>query len=67
MHDGLNAQLDYAYDEVGNIVSESCDLDGNSNQYRYDKLGQLVRASVRNDPACGANGTQAFHGQARLA
>ena len=56
-HSGLNVQLDYAYDELGNIVSESCDLDGNTNQYRYDKLGQLIRASVRNDTTCGANGT----------
>ena len=57
VHSGLNTQLDYAYDELGNIVSESCDLDGNTNQYRYDKMGQLIRASVRNDTTCGANGT----------
>ena len=57
VHSGLNVQLDYAYDELGNIISESCDLDGNTNQYRYDKLGQLVQASVRNDTTCGANGT----------
>ena len=55
VHDGVNAQLDYAYDELGNIVAESCDLDGNTNEYRYDKLGQLVRASVRNDTTCDAN------------
>ena len=57
VHSALNAQLDYAYDELGNIVSESCDLDGNANQYRYDKLGQLIRANVRNDTTCGVNGT----------
>ena len=57
VHGGLNAQLDYGYDAIGNIVSESCDLDGNANEYRYDKLGQLIRASVRNDTTCGMNGT----------
>ena len=57
VHSALNAQLDYAYDELGNIVSETCDLDGNTNQYRYDKLGQLIRASVRNDTTCGIGGT----------
>lgn len=41
IHNAINTELNYEYDTVGNILTESCDLQGNANAYKYDALGQL--------------------------
>ncbi|MDL2205638.1 hypothetical protein LJC33_01860 [Eubacteriales bacterium OttesenSCG-928-N13] len=50
-------RLDYSYDVVGNIVSETNDLHGSVNGYQYDKLGQLTRVDAPNDKTGGTAGT----------
>jgi YD repeat-containing protein len=45
----------YAYDDCGNIASET--RDGLTTTYEYDKLGQLTRVNAPHDEAAGSSGT----------
>ena len=55
-HGAINQTLSYEYDTLGNILTETCDLDNNRNHYQYDELGQLIRADVRNDVTVADSG-----------
>ena len=49
------ASFQYAYDDCGNIVSETSGSD--TKTYEYDALGQLIRVNDPTDPTGGNTGT----------